>query len=65
MFDPIIIYKLKTYLIIGSRDQGPNGMENSESTIAEGQQIYCNFVKPHELLGGKTPAPQAGLDTKR
>jgi transposase-like protein len=40
------------------------GWNDSTSAIAEGQRIYYNFVKPHESLGGQTPAEKAKLDIK-
>ncbi len=40
------------------------GWKSNESAIAEGQRIYYNFVKPHQALEGKTPAEQAGIETK-
>jgi len=30
----------------------------------EGQRIYYDFVKPHEALGGKTPAEKVGIKGK-
>jgi hypothetical protein len=40
------------------------GWKSHNSAIAEGQRIYYNFVKPHEALGGKTPAEKAGINGK-
>jgi hypothetical protein len=37
------------------------GWKGMTSEIAEGQRIHCNFVKPHQALGGQTPAERAGL----
>ncbi len=31
-------------------------------TIAEGEQIYQNFIRPHTALNGQTPAEKAGID---
>ena len=33
----------------------------SGTPILKGTQIYHNFVRPHEALGGKTPADKAGI----
>ena len=43
------------------------GWKTHKSAIAEGQRIYYNFVKPHQALGGKTPAEKVGIefDTKK
>jgi putative transposase len=40
------------------------GWKSSKSSIAEGQRIYYNFVKPHQALDGKTPAEKAGINIK-
>lgn len=40
------------------------GWKSDKSAIAEGQRIYYNFVKPHEALGGKTPAEKVGINIK-
>lgn len=40
------------------------GWKSSKSTIAEGQRIYYNFIKPHQALEGKTPAEKAGINGK-
>jgi hypothetical protein len=33
-----------------------------ESATLDGQRIYYNHIRPHQGLGGKTPAEAAGLD---
>ena len=40
------------------------GWKTHKSTIAEGQRIYYNFVKPHQALDGKTPAKKVGISLK-
>jgi transposase-like protein len=40
------------------------GWKSKKSQIAEGQRIHYNFVKPHQALGGQTPAQDAGLQIK-
>ena len=40
------------------------GGKSNKSAIAEGRRIYYNFVKPHQALGGKTPAETAGIKGK-
>ncbi|MGI9010170.1 MAG: IS6 family transposase [Nitrososphaeraceae archaeon] len=40
------------------------GWKTHKSAIAEGQRIYYNFVKPHQALGGKTPAEKVGINTR-
>jgi len=36
------------------------GWKTHKSSIAEGQRIYYNFIKPHQPLDGKTPSEKAG-----
>ncbi len=31
-------------------------------TIANGEQVYQNFIRPHSGLEGQTPAQKAGID---
>ena len=38
------------------------GWKNPKSAIAEGQRIYYNFIKSHQVLDGKTPAKKAGIN---
>nr|MDQ3969576.1 DDE-type integrase/transposase/recombinase [Thermoproteota archaeon] len=40
------------------------GWKSKKSQIAEGQRIHYNFVKPHQALGGETPAQNTGLNIK-
>lgn len=37
------------------------GWKSHKSSIAEGQRIYYNFIKPHQSLNGQTPAEKAGI----
>ncbi len=41
------------------------GWKSMESSIAEGQRIHYNFVKPHSSLDGQTPAHVAGIGIDR
>jgi transposase InsO family protein len=38
------------------------GIKKPDSTIIEGQKVYYNHIRPHQGLGGKTPAQAAGLE---
>lgn len=46
------------------RTKVTRGWKTGKTSIAEGQRIHYNFVKPHMGLEGKTPAENAGLDVK-
>jgi hypothetical protein len=35
-----------------------------ESATLDGQRIYYNHMRPHQGLGGKTPAEAAGIGTE-
>jgi hypothetical protein len=37
------------------------GLKNMDTPILKGTQVFHNFIKPHEGLGGKTPAEAAGI----
>lgn len=43
------------------REKVMRGIKSMETPIFEGNRIYHNFVRPHESLGGKTPAEAAGI----
>jgi len=47
---------------IRERNKVQRGLKKEETPIIEGLRIYYNFIRPHESLGGKTPAEVAGLD---
>jgi hypothetical protein len=36
-------------------------LKKKDTPILEGMQIYHNFIKPHEGLGGITPAEACGI----
>ncbi len=43
------------------REKVMRGVKRTDSAIIKGYQIYHNFIRPHEALGGKTPAEAAGI----
>ncbi len=49
---------------IRERTKVMGGLDNEQSAIRmiEGQRIYCNYLRPHMALNGKTPAEVAGLN---
>lgn len=46
---------------VRDRERVMRGLKNPDSAIVKGFQIYHNFIRPHEALGGKTPAERAGI----
>jgi len=36
-------------------------LKREGSPILDGYQIYHNYIRPHEGLGGKTPAEACGI----
>ena len=47
---------------IRDRERCMRTLERSDTPILSGMRIYHNFVKPHQALGGKTPAEAAGIE---
>jgi putative transposase len=43
------------------REKVMRGIKNEESPILKGLQIWHNFARPHQGLGGKTPSEMAGI----
>jgi putative transposase len=37
------------------------GLKNVNPSVLPGYQIYHNYMRPHEGLGGKTPAEKCGI----
>ena len=37
------------------------GLKKTNTPILKGYQIFHNYVRPHEGLGGKTPAEACGI----
>jgi putative transposase len=46
---------------IREREKVMRGLKSMETPFIEGNKIYYNFIRPHESLGGKTPAEKAGV----
>jgi putative transposase len=46
---------------VRDREKVMRGLKKMDSPVLKGAQIYHNFIKPHEGLGGKTPAEAAGI----
>lgn len=49
---------------IRDRENISRGLKSPKTPILKGIQRYHNFMKPHELLNGKTPAEAAGIMAK-
>lgn len=49
---------------IRDREKVMRGLEKKDTPILKGEQIYHNFIRPHEALDGDTPAEKAGIKIK-
>ena len=43
------------------REKTMRGLKKMDTPINKGYQIYHNYVREHEGLGGQTPAEAAGI----
>jgi transposase-like protein len=46
---------------IRDREKTMRGLKVNETAILTGYQLYHNYIRPHEALGGKTPSEAAGI----
>jgi putative transposase len=46
---------------VRDREKVMRGLKRTDTPILKGYQIYHNFVRPHEGLGGATPAEKTGI----
>ncbi len=46
---------------IRDREKIFRGLESADSPILKGYQIFHNYIRPHEGLGGDTPADRVGI----
>ena len=49
---------------IRDREKTMRGLKRKRTPILSGYQIYHNYVRPHEALGGKTPAEACGINVE-
>ena len=49
---------------IRDRENPFRGLKRTDSPILKGLQIYHNFIRPHEGLGGDTPADRVGINVE-
>lgn len=47
---------------IRDREKTLRGLKRKRTPILQGYQIYHNYIRPHESLGGKTPAEACGIE---
>jgi hypothetical protein len=38
------------------------GLKRKRTPILSGYQLFHNYIRPHEALGGKTPAEACGIN---
>jgi hypothetical protein len=46
---------------IRDREKTMRGLKIDETPILTGYQLFHNYIRPHESLGGKTPADLCGI----
>ena len=49
---------------IRGREKTMRGLKIKETSILKGMQVYHNYIRLHEGLGGKTPAEACGIELK-
>jgi hypothetical protein len=37
------------------------GLETKDTAILKGYQLFRNYIRPHQALGGQTPAEACGI----
>lgn len=50
------------YGTLKDRTKPMRGLEIPETAILKGWPIHYNFLRPHESLGGRTPAEASGIN---
>jgi hypothetical protein len=46
---------------IRDREKVLRGLKKDDSAMLSGYQLYHNYFRPHEALGGKTPSEACGI----
>jgi len=49
---------------IRDREKVMRGLKKKDTPILKGYQIFHNYVRPHQGLGGKTPAEACGIEVR-
>jgi transposase-like protein len=47
---------------IRDREKTMRGLKTKDTPILEGYQLFHNYFRPHEALGGKTPSEACGIE---
>ena len=46
---------------VRDREKVMRGLKRKDTPILKGYQLFHNYVRPHEALGGRTPSEAAGI----
>lgn len=46
---------------VKDREKVMRGLKRDDTPILKGYQLFHNFIRPHEALGGRTPSEAAGV----
>jgi transposase-like protein len=46
---------------IRDREKVMRGLKTKETSILKGYQLFHNYIRPHEALGGRTPSEACGI----
>jgi len=49
---------------VRDREKVMRGLKKKDTTILRGYQVFHNYIRPHEALGGKTPAELCGIEVR-
>lgn len=50
---------------VRQRQKVTRGLKKPEGPLTQGQPVFYNHVRPHQALGGRTPAEAAGVGVRR
>jgi hypothetical protein len=46
---------------VRDREKTMRGLKREDTPILKGHQLFHNYIRPHEGLGGRTPSEMAGI----
>ena len=52
----------RSHVTLKERTKIMRGIKKTDTVFLDGQRVYYNHIRPHQGLGGKTPAQAAGLE---